>query len=214
MLSTRADGTAADVAFDPSYIFPADSEVVVERRCALTSLLMAEKGYFLRTANRILRNEADAEDAVHSAFCSAWKAMGAFRGDASLRTWFTRVVANAALTLLRGRRNGRFVSLEEDPEVLHEFELKSASAVEDPEQIVSNRERLGVVAHHMQSLPVETRAVMLLHYGHDYPIEAIARERGKSRPAVAAHLHRGKALLRRKVLTVSFAGKRKAAVLQ
>ena len=176
-----------------------DDDRTAERRHELTALVLAEKNYFLRNANSIVRNAADAEDVVHSAFCSAWKALPAFRGDSSLKTWFTRIVANTALMALRSGRTGRTVFFEDNPDYMRSFELQSSSRVENPEQIAARRERLGLVEQHIESLPKETRIVLTLHFSRDCSIETIAQMRGKSRPSVVAHLHRGKAILRKKI---------------
>jgi RNA polymerase sigma-70 factor (ECF subfamily) len=200
MLSVTAPPTSASSLTSVSFA-PAenDAERTAQRRHDLTTLVLAEKNYFLRNANSILRNAADAEDAIHSAFCSAWKALPAFRGDSSLKTWFTRIVRNTALMALRSGRTKRTVFFEDNPEYMQAFELKTSSQVEDPEQIAVRQEKLNLVEHHIESLPKETRIVLKLHFSRDCSIETIAQMRGKSRPSVVAHLHRGKALLRKKV---------------
>ncbi|WP_260704456.1 RNA polymerase sigma factor [Edaphobacter flagellatus] len=183
-----------------------DPERTARRRNELTSLVLSEKSYFIRTANAILRNSADAEDAVHSAFCSAWKAVGAFRGDSSLKTWFTRIVTNNALMALRSGKTNRTVFLEDNPEYLQTFERSTCSRVEDPERTATRHELLSLVEQQIEKLPPETRTVIRLHFSNDCSIETIARMRGKSRPSIVAHLHRGKAILRKKVKRLSASG--------
>ncbi len=53
---------------------------------------------------RMLRNQSDAEDVVHSGFEKALKNRHQFRGDAKISTWLHRIVANEALMLLRSKR--------------------------------------------------------------------------------------------------------------
>lgn len=53
---------------------------------------------------RMLRNESDAEDVVHSGFEKALKNRHQFRGDAKISTWLHRIVANEALMFLRSKR--------------------------------------------------------------------------------------------------------------
>jgi hypothetical protein len=55
----------------------------------------------LCVARRILRNEADAEDAVQEAYLSAVRHFGKFEGRSSILTWLTAIVVNQALTQLR-----------------------------------------------------------------------------------------------------------------
>src|SRR6185503_20821013 len=54
-----------------------------------------------RTARAILRDDAEAEDALQEAYLQAYRTMGSYRGEARLSTWLARVVANEALMRLR-----------------------------------------------------------------------------------------------------------------
>jgi len=49
------------------------------------------------------RNEQDAEDVVQENFLKAYRQLGRFESRAHFGTWLHRIVANAALDLLRGR---------------------------------------------------------------------------------------------------------------
>jgi RNA polymerase sigma-70 factor (ECF subfamily) len=175
------------------------SDKLTHRRHDLTMLVLAEKAIFLRLAASILHNATDAEDVVHTAFCSAWKAIAGFRGESSLKTWFSRIVSNTALMALRKSRCHPTVFLEDNPEYLHSFERTASVLIEDPERIAVRREALSIIERHMESLPQETRIVLTLHFSSDCSIETIARLRGKSRPSVVSHLQRGKILLRKRV---------------
>lgn len=175
-------------------------------------MLLAEKGYFLRVAGAILHNTSDAEDALHTAFCSAWKVIDLFRGESSLKTWFVRIVQNAALSMLRKRGN-RVVSLDDDPEYLSAFELRMAGEVDDPEQIALRREQKVLLNKYLQELPEETRIVFTLHLAGDCSIDTIAEIRKKSRPSIVAHLQRGKATLRKRVLRSSAKSGVRTAIL-
>ena len=57
-----------------------------------------------RTAWSILKNRAEAEDAVQSAYLHACAAIGDFEGRSSLSTWLTRIVVNEALGRARAAR--------------------------------------------------------------------------------------------------------------
>ena len=66
-----------------------------------------------RTARAILKDDAAAEDALQDAYVAIFQHIDAFRGDADLSTWLTRVVVNQALQALRKtRRQGVVVSLD------------------------------------------------------------------------------------------------------
>jgi RNA polymerase sigma-70 factor (ECF subfamily) len=64
-------------------------------------------------AYRILRNAADAEDAVQDALLAAYTHLNQFRGQSQLSTWLTTIVLNCARLQLRRRRRHVLVSLDE-----------------------------------------------------------------------------------------------------
>ena len=70
----------------------------------LQEMFLASRRQFLRMAYVVLRNREDAEDALQDALISAYKHLRSFEGSA-LKTWFTRVVLNAALMIRRRRKS-------------------------------------------------------------------------------------------------------------
>jgi RNA polymerase sigma-70 factor, ECF subfamily len=182
----------------PTFPMREDADQTLQsRRNELTDLVTNEKNHFLRIATSILRDRADAEDVVHTSFCAAWVAMGQFRGDSSMKTWFTRIVTNRALIALRKLRRKTTVFLEDSPEYLRSFEQSSSFTVDNPEKIALRREALRLIHKHMEELPTETRILVALYLANDCSIQQVAKLRGKSCPSVKAHLHRGKLLLRK-----------------
>jgi hypothetical protein len=55
----------------------------------------------LRTACRITRNHADAEDALQDSLLKAFVHIGDFDGRSSFSSWLTRIAINSALMILR-----------------------------------------------------------------------------------------------------------------
>ena len=60
-----------------------------------------------RTAWSILKDRAEAEDAVQSAYLRAFAAIGGFEGRSSLSTWLTRIAINEALGRARAAKRRR-----------------------------------------------------------------------------------------------------------
>ena len=60
-----------------------------------------------RTAWSVLKDSAEAEDAVQSAYLKAFAAIDGFEGRSSLSTWLTRITINEALARLRAARRRR-----------------------------------------------------------------------------------------------------------
>src|SRR5258707_7622624 len=70
-------------------------------------LLMRRHNQILyRTARSILKDDAEAEDAVQEAYLLAYRGMSGFRGDAKLSTWLVRIVVNEAIGRARKRSRG------------------------------------------------------------------------------------------------------------
>src|SRR5437879_10152665 len=82
-----------------------------------------------RTARSVLKDDAEAEDAVQEAYLLAYRAIGRFRGEAKLSTWLVRIVVNEAVTRLRKRNRGAEIALQ-----LDEAADASPAATEQPER--------------------------------------------------------------------------------
>src|SRR5438045_1859361 len=98
-------------ASTPSVLPPTDDEaqLVAGLRArderVFEQLVRDYGGRMLAVARKFLPNEEDARDAVQDAFLSAFKAIDQFQGQSRLSTWLHRIVINAALAKLRGRRS-------------------------------------------------------------------------------------------------------------
>src|SRR5256885_17244374 len=70
-----------------------------------------------RTARAILRDDAEAEDALQDAYIRIHAALGSFRGESKISTWLERIVANEGLVRL-GKRARRVKAAHpcDDPE--------------------------------------------------------------------------------------------------
>src|SRR5436853_6418314 len=68
---------------------------------AFETLMRQHNRALFRTARAILRDDAEAEDALQEAYLQAYRTLGSYRGEARLSTWLARVVANEALMRLR-----------------------------------------------------------------------------------------------------------------
>src|ERR1700743_3916420 len=71
---------------------------------AFRTIMQANNRRLYRLARGVLRNDAEAEDAVQEAYVRAFTHLESFRGDSSLATWLGRIVINEALGRLRRER--------------------------------------------------------------------------------------------------------------
>ena len=77
-------------------------------RDAIAELSRRHYTYSVAVARRILPAQEEFLDAVQSAYLSAFRNFQSFRGDASFKTWITRIVLNECRMRLREPRRRRF----------------------------------------------------------------------------------------------------------
>jgi len=71
-------------------------------------------------------NAADREDLFQDIFLAAWRALPAFRGDATARTWLYRIAHNVAFTwqTRTRRRQGRETGLDDQIEAVGHLDVR------------------------------------------------------------------------------------------
>ena len=126
-----------------------------------TELLGRHYASSFRLARGILRSEEEAQDAVQSAYFSALRDIRSFRGDASFKTWITRIVMNECLARLRERRRRRdWVSLD-DRGRSAELNMLACSAP-TPEKFTLCQELASALSDAASILPKPLRDVFAL----------------------------------------------------
>jgi RNA polymerase sigma-70 factor (ECF subfamily) len=155
-------------------------------------------GRMLSTAQRILRSESDARDAVQEAFLSVFRSIGHFAGEAALGTWLHRIVVNAALMQMRSRRRRGEESIED---LLPRFDENGGWAdgpmpVPAVDDLQESRERMALVRRCVDRLPERYRTVLILRDIEDLDTEHTARMLGATPTAVKVRLHRARQALK------------------
>jgi RNA polymerase sigma factor (sigma-70 family) len=117
---------------------------------AFTSLYHRYHQQLYRYCHSMLREDADAQDALQATFAAAFAALRDGRRDAPLRPWLFRIAHNEAITILRRRR-----SHSELPDELPAL----ANAIEEQAE---HRERLRRLVADFRELPERQRAALLM----------------------------------------------------
>ncbi|RJT36322.1 RNA polymerase sigma factor [Mesorhizobium waimense] len=160
---------------------------------AFRTIIKTHNQRLYRIARGVVHNDAEAEDIVQEAYVSAFANLGAFRGDASLATWLSRIVINEALGRLRKGR--RTVAMPENPEAqIIRFPLNPS---DDPERSMAQRQILGLVERATDSLPDDYRTVFVARVIEGLSIEETADLLGVRPETVKTRLHRARALVRK-----------------
>jgi RNA polymerase sigma-70 factor (ECF subfamily) len=104
---------------------------------AFRQLLRRHDRMLYRTARSILKDDAQAEDALQEAYLRVFRAIADFRGEAKLSAWLFRIVVNEALQRLRERaRAARAFPIAHQAEDVDAIEAQSECAPEEPERAV------------------------------------------------------------------------------
>ena len=165
---------------------------------AAVRLLMRRHNQTLfRTARGILRDDAEAEDAVQEAYLGAFRAMGTFRADAKLSTWLVRIVANEALGRLRKRRRGaEVIVLDADAASEPRSETTMSESEAQPEREAQRGEARALMERKIDALPDVFRAVFMLRAVEEMTVEETAVALDIPEATVRTRFFRARALLR------------------
>lgn len=97
---------------------PSDHEAVERARRgdhgAFQVLVERYQGRALRLAQRVLKDEERARDAVQEAFLKVYRSLDRFEGRSSFYTWLYRLVLNLCLDMRRRDRSDREVEWTEE----------------------------------------------------------------------------------------------------
>jgi RNA polymerase sigma-70 factor (ECF subfamily) len=121
---------------------------------AMTALMRRHNRMLFRTARAILRDDAEAEEAVQDAYLKAFGALGSFRAESRLSSWLVRIAANEALM----RRHRRARSAEVIPLATTDEPIDQA---ERPEQAAGRGELRRLLEARIDRLPDDYRAVFV-----------------------------------------------------
>ena len=149
-------------------------------RDAILSEWLAQYGDLItRTCCLLLGDRSLAEDAAQETFIRAWKSMAQFKGDASPKTWLTKIAINVCHNIRRTawfRRFDRTVTPED---------LPLTAPAEDRTLLLT-----------VQQLPEKLRQVVILRYYQGMSLDEAARALNISRSAAHHRLQKALKALR------------------
>lgn len=167
-------------------------------QAAFETLMRRYNGKLFRIARAILKDDADAEDALQEAYLRAYQRIGDFRGDAQLATWLTRIVINEALMRLRKQKRDRVVIPFDET---HSMTTEQAAAAADdrtesPPRATLRAEIRQMLERRIDALPVAFRTVFVMRDVEDMSVQETAECLSIPPATVRTRLFRARALLR------------------
>ena len=145
----------------------------------------------LMTANRIIRDPEDAQDATQEIFLKAWISLWQWNpGKSRLSTWLYRLAANHAIDCWRARRRRATTGLANEVSTEGLPPEFAADAREAPDRELERKEEHSELCRYVSRLPRLQRRMFVLRHFHGLSLNEIARREGRSLGTVKGSLHR------------------------
>ena len=157
-----------------------------EREACFSAFVALQRDRARRLAWRLVGgDEAAAEDVTQEAFIRAYQALDRFRGEASLETWFYRILVRQAHNYRRWRA------------VRALWHSESAAEPADPTSAVQGDPGLRRrIAQALDQLSRRQREAFVLVHLEGFTVQECADFLGKPSGTVKSHLHRALVRLR------------------
>ncbi len=152
---------------------------------AYNELIRKHSGTVYRRAYRILRSEADAEEAAQDVFLAVFRHLPRFRFERPFSHWLSTVTLNTCRMVLRRRaqeRRRREAVARQPPPV--------------PESLRSEEQLRRLVSDLLDQLDEGTRVPMVMRFVEGYTYAEIAAQLDLSESAVKMRVSRGSKQLR------------------
>lgn len=153
----------------------------------VSDLYQAHALALTRVAKLLLGDQASAEDVVHDAFLSLYRAMPRLSDRNQILPYLRTCVINGSRSVLRSRRRALLRKRHHEP--------PASSAESD---VMTGEDRRAVMAA-IQRLPRRAREVIVLRYYLDLSYQEIAAVLGVSRGTVSSTASRGLAAVAREL---------------
>jgi RNA polymerase sigma-70 factor (ECF subfamily) len=185
--SKPAEGTDAELA----------ARTVKGDPRAFEALMRRHNRMLFRTARAILRDDAEAEDALQEAYMQAYRSLGTFRAEAKLTTWLARIVANEALMRLRKQtRRAEIVPMQPAASADGLEQVMDSDMDKAPQASMERTEMRRLLEAQIDALPEAYRAVFVLRAVEELSVEETAAVLELAPATVRTRLFRARSLLR------------------
>lgn len=165
-------------------------------RAAFEVLMRRYNRRLYRLARALLRDDAEAKDALQEAYLCAYRSIGQFRGEAALSTWLSRLVLNECGA--RRRRSMRrenivpIVSADPNTHLLKRI----PDSGEPPDHCTARAQMRRVLEQKVSELPETLRLVFVLRSIEELSVEEVAATLSISADTVRSRHFRAKGMLR------------------
>ena len=183
-------------------VAPPDDDLALAARVAagdlgaFESLMRRPNRRLYRLARAMLRDPAEAEDALQDAYLAAYQSIAGFRGEASLGTWLARVVNNQCLARLRRQqRRDNIVPIVPLPD-LEDAVHDMRAGVDTPDEAMVRAEWRALLERKLDELPEAFRTVFVLRCVEELSVEETAQCLDIPEATVRSRHFRARSMLR------------------
>lgn len=161
-------------------------------RAAVELLMELHEGAVFAFCVRMLRDRALAEDVTQLVFAAAYRDLGGFRGESSVRTWLFGIARHRCGDAIKsvGRWDARF---ERDPEAVTDSLDPSAP----PAEQLEHARLVAALEHCLQELSPDIRETVLLRFLSEMTYEEMAKVLGRKADTLCVRVARALPLLKR-----------------
>jgi RNA polymerase sigma-70 factor (ECF subfamily) len=144
------------------------------------------------TSFRILKDSAEAEDAMQEGFLKAFRHIGTYSGTVSFGAWLKKIIINTSLDLLKKKRPD-FGTIED---------FKNIAVVEEDDAVPDIEYNLEKIKKALELLPDGYRVVFSLYFLEGYDHDEIAEITGISPSTSRSQLARARKKLLELISTI------------
>ncbi len=153
------------------------------------SEMVGHRAYLVRFAQRKLRDQSLAEDAVQDVFEAVLSGRATFEGRSALRSWLTAILKHKIVDGLR--RQARFESLDDDEQGEHAaFDV--ACPQPQPDEVAEQRILLARALARIEALPDGLRETFRLRVLEEQSTASVCRSLGISEDNLFVRMHRAR----------------------
>jgi RNA polymerase sigma factor (sigma-70 family) len=181
---------------------PAEDELTLARRVAAGDrtafeiIMRRHNRRLYRLARASLRDDSEAKDALQEAYLNAYRAIGSFRGEATLSTWLSRLVLNECGARQRrsARRRDIIPLVSADTSRIENESV--VDVAEGPDRAAARTQLRAILESKLGEIPEALRVVFVLRSVEELSVAETAEALGIAQETVRMRHFRAKGMLR------------------
>jgi RNA polymerase sigma-70 factor (ECF subfamily) len=155
---------------------------------AFAELVRRYKKKVYSVAYRMLENHPDADEVTQETFVRIYEKRRELKTVSYFSGFILRVATNYAIDLLR-RRQKRFISMEDETEMLPSVEAEMTEKTLAPDRALENEELSTLINKAIGMLPPRQKMTVILHDVEGYSMTEAAMAMGCPEATVRSNLH-------------------------